>query len=398
MEKREPQLGEVKVRLAALVKAVEEVKEVSSSSIDDLLESTVLTDILRASEAVLGEGAKPWAVYEFYRLYIEGASRALLAHREGFPEESPLHRLVEQHGALLTIVLDHFALLAELARLNSYNEAASFLRKLKAVDGHLGKALEYFSWEESVVYPYLERHGVTLPSGVVHSERMRIREARQELLDVAEIPRDRLYRDYVQRLGQVSRALATILLVHFFREVNVVFPEALQVLQSAEWKRMQEEIQELEQCRIVGDFVSSAAGAPSSAGMIIDAHTPVILEHGQLTVEMLSLLLGTVPAELTFVDAEDIVRFYSHREKRFFDRSPDILGRPVQSCHPVETRAAVDELLARLRRGEAVVGYTLEKGKRRISVRYFAVRDKEGRYRGCLEVVEDVTELPDATR
>jgi DUF438 domain-containing protein len=226
---------------------------------------------------------------------------------------------------------------------------------------------------------------------------MRIREARQELLDVTEIPRDQFYRDYVLRLGQVSRALATILLVHFFREINVVFAEALQVLQSAEWKRMQEEMQELEQCRIVGDFVSSAARIPSSTAMIIDARTPVMLEHGQLTVEMLSLLLGTVPAELTFVDAGDIVRFYNHRENRVFDRSLEILGRPVQSCHPVKTRAAVNELLTRLKRGEAVVGYIREKGKRRVSVRYFAVRDKDGRYRGCLEVVEDVTEFGDAS-
>jgi uncharacterized protein len=114
---------------------------------------------------------------------------------------------------------------------------------------------------------------------------------------------------------------------------------------------------------------------------------------GVIAPELISPLLAALPLDITFIDAGDVIRYYSGY--RIFSRKPEVLGTKVQACHSPETRSRVDEVIAKLRNGsEREIEQFAEKDGRRVRVLYTAVRDGAGQYRGLLETVAWIGETP----
>jgi hypothetical protein len=104
-------------------------------------------------------------------------------------------------------------------------------------------------------------------------------------------------------------------------------------------------------------------------------------------------MLGVLPFDLSYVDENDRVRFYSEGE-RIFPRSPAVIGREVRNCHPPASVHKVEEILAAFKAGEKdTADFWIQMRGAFLHIRYFAMRDADGTYRGCLEVVQDVTRI-----
>ena len=117
------------------------------------------------------------------------------------------------------------------------------------------------------------------------------------------------------------------------------------------------------------------------------------LGTGVLTLEQLRQIFATLPVDLTFVDNEDRVRFFSEGPDRIFVRSPVIIGRKVQHCHPPKSVDTVERILADFRSGaQSTAEFWITFQGRFVHIRYFAVR-QDDRYMGCLEVTQDVTRM-----
>jgi PAS domain S-box-containing protein len=115
---------------------------------------------------------------------------------------------------------------------------------------------------------------------------------------------------------------------------------------------------------------------------------------GTLTLEQVNLILNHLPVEITFVDDREIVRYYNAQDAKMFSRKPEIIGGTVQECHSLASRPAVDKIIDAFRSGEKDVSELWIKHDRKlVHIRYFAVRDRDGKYRGCLEVVQDITNI-----
>ncbi len=117
-----------------------------------------------------------------------------------------------------------------------------------------------------------------------------------------------------------------------------------------------------------------------------------VLPTGALTLDQLKGLFATLPVDLTFVDVDDRVRFFSEGKDRVFARPKATLGRLVQHCHPPSSVHVVERILADFRAGrQSVAEFWLDFKGRFVHVRYFAVRDEGGTYLGTLEVTQDLT-------
>ena len=118
----------------------------------------------------------------------------------------------------------------------------------------------------------------------------------------------------------------------------------------------------------------------------------------KLSLEVIEALLDALPVDITFVDEEDRVRYFSKEGKRIFARSRKIIGIKVQKCHPQKSIHVVNQILEDFknnRRNSA--NFWIDLKGRKIYIRYFAVRDKEGKYLGCLEVTQDITDIQKIT-
>jgi len=116
------------------------------------------------------------------------------------------------------------------------------------------------------------------------------------------------------------------------------------------------------------------------------------------SIETLEAIFDALPVEVSFVDDADTVRYYSKGDKRIFKRTPAVIGRKVQDCHPPQSLHKVEQVISDLKSGKRdVAEFWIELGGRKIYIRYFAVRDKAGKYLGTLEVTQDITEIQKIT-
>jgi len=116
------------------------------------------------------------------------------------------------------------------------------------------------------------------------------------------------------------------------------------------------------------------------------------LDTGVLSAEQVNLLLTNLPVDISFVDENDTVVYYSATRERIFPRTPGVIGRKVQNCHPPKSLDTVTQILAAFRDGSRdVAEFWIEMNGKFVHIRYFALRDNAGKYRGSLEVSQDVT-------
>jgi len=115
-------------------------------------------------------------------------------------------------------------------------------------------------------------------------------------------------------------------------------------------------------------------------------------ETGAFSAEELEAMLNTLPFDITFVDKDDTVRYFSQGKDRLFVRAKAIIGRKVQQCHPQKSVHIVNRILDSFRKGtrDAAEFWINLQGKL-VHIRYFAVRDGASRYLGCVEVTQDIT-------
>jgi DUF438 domain-containing protein len=120
----------------------------------------------------------------------------------------------------------------------------------------------------------------------------------------------------------------------------------------------------------------------------------VRLPSGSFTIEELTLLLNTLPIDVTFVDKDDKVKFFTQGSHRIFDRNRAILGRDVRMCHPPHSMHIVDQILNDFKSGkESAAPFWIQMGPKFIYITYFPLRDKAGNYMGTIEFSQDLTEL-----
>ena len=118
----------------------------------------------------------------------------------------------------------------------------------------------------------------------------------------------------------------------------------------------------------------------------------------KLSYEVIEALLDVLPVDITFVDGDDRVRYFNKEGKRIFARSRKIIGIKVQKCHPQKSIHVVNQILQDFRNNKRdSANFWINLKGRKIYIRYFAVRDKEGKYLGCLEVTQDITDIQKVT-
>ena len=118
------------------------------------------------------------------------------------------------------------------------------------------------------------------------------------------------------------------------------------------------------------------------------------LEAGSFSLEELEAAFSTLPVDVTFVDKDDTVRYFNHGKERIFVRTKARIGRKVQQCHPPKSVHVVNSILDAFKKGTRnVAEFWLTVKNRLILIRYYAVRDGNGAYLGCLEVTQDITDI-----
>lgn len=289
------------------------------------------------------------------------------------------------------------ALRGAFARLASLAEGADPAQAVEACRAHVNALFDVFKHydrKEQLLFPCLERHGITGPSKVMWAKDDDVRALVKALgeafsavgADVAE------WRLVVATVGEPALASVEAMID---KEERILLPMALDLLTREEWGEIWTESPRFGWCLVEpGALYQPPAAVVPRDTVEMPSGRAMMFPTGHLTFDQLWGIFSMLPVDLTFVDADDRVAFFSEGPERIFARSRAIVGRLVQHCHPPKSVSIVDRILDDFKSGrQQVAEFWLTFQGRFVHVRYFAVRDGHGAYLGCLEVTQDVTAI-----
>lgn len=255
----------------------------------------------------------------------------------------------------------------------------------------------HYRRKEYLLFPYLEKYGFTGPSKVMwglHDDiRAQIKKV-SALLENASPVMTPMLSNALDALVEAMRSMT-------YKEEKILFPTSLKLLQAEDWRSIYDQEQE------IGHFLSARAAAwpgstdapaavqpPPAVTMQPGASAELPLDTGLLSLEQINLMLRHLPVDITYVDEHDKVRYFSQSSERIFERTAAIIGREVQNCHPPHSVHRVQRILDDFRSGKRdVAEFWITMGPRFVHIRYFALRDANGAYRGVIEVTQDLAPL-----
>ena len=246
--------------------------------------------------------------------------------------------------------------------------------------------------EELHLFPRLEQKGMPRhggPLGVMLQEHERAREIISRLVPLATA----YAAGNTGTLAELRAAFgeyATLCKDHFWKENDILYPMAQRVLSEAEAAEVVRGIEEVE----AGLGAGTRARYYRIAEQIIEQGELRDLSFG-LERDVLAAILNALPVELSFIDHEDRVRYFSHEHgEKIFGRTRGAIGTAVQNCHPPKSLHLVNQILADFRAGKREVAeFWIDMGGRMVHIRYWPIRGEDGRYLGTLETVQDVSAI-----
>jgi len=226
-------------------------------------------------------------------------------------------------------------------------------------------------------------------------EHDKIREIKKNLYNIIDEHENIVFQDFIKQFGNITISLVDMLTSHFFKENNILFPTAMKVITESEWNEVIKQFNEIGYCCFTPVHAKVAVEeieTPTDEPEIEEGKVP--FETGRLSKEEIESIFNTLPVDITFVDKDDAVRYFSEKEDKIFVRTKAILGRKVQQCHPQKSVHIVNQILKdfKIGRKDSADFWINFEGKL-IYIRYFAVRSKNGEYLGCVEVTQDITNI-----
>jgi len=318
------------------------------------------------------------------KVFEEGlASQAAPAAVPGHPVQV----LMAENRALEKVVAETQDVLTRLKDKPGRKDRPADLSRLVLLAAPLAEIEKHYLKKENQLFPRLEDKGVSGPSKVMWAVHDDIRAHLKEFRRALELGDA----DLVVRTGlwvlQEMRDMIT-------KEEKILFPMCLEKFDEADWARVKMGEEEIGYAWIApapgwSPASSDGPGSSTSGGA---AGGPIALDTGALTAGQIDLMLTHLPVDISFVDETDTVIYYSGTADRIFPRTPGVIGRKVQNCHPPKSVDVVERILEAFRSGERdVAEFWIESGGKFIHIRYFALRDEAGTYKGTLEVSQDAT-------
>ena len=330
-----------------------------------------------------------------------------------YPENHPLWVYLEEINAVEKVALEADELLKQ----------EKFIKNpWLGVFDSLAEWRTHLSRKQNQLYPMLEDHGFDRPTRIMWTFDDAVRDAISA--SYALLREDK----YEEFLASVPETLAKLRDLNS-KELEVLLPTSYKLLSDEEFVRMSKNDHEIgyaiiqapglyvvpgindsaaqlngnnsaqggaavsneflnDLAGLLSKYVGPVGGAPVGKDAVLDVAT------GKLTLEQINLLFRHLPVDLSYVDENELVKFYSDTPHRIFPRSANVIGREVKNCHPAKSVHIVEEIVEKFRSGEQTQAeFWINKPGLFIYVIYTAVRDENGKFRGVLEMMQDCTHI-----
>ncbi len=355
-----------------------------------LLSRVSPSEIAQMEQSLIADGMPEEEVKRLCDVHVQVFAESLETQEKlEVPPGHPVHTFQLENRAVSELVDRARFILADLESPPDDETLKKWGEELKTLFEKISEIEKHYIRKENQLFPALEDHDISGPSKVMWAIHDDIRELMKSVM------KDLESKDYDSAIVD-GIVLTTAISDMVYKEENILFPMCLETLSDADWARVHEGSDE-----IGYTLVEPETGWIPAEGALAEApperrgagEAPIWLNTGGLTPKQLDLVINSLPLDITFVDASDRVQYYSDRE-RIFPRSPGIIGRAVQNCHPPSSVNIVEQILDAFKSGEQdSADFWIQSDGKFIYIRYFAIRDEDGNYEGTLEVSQEVSDI-----
>ena len=323
--------------------------------------------------------------------------------RPNVPEDHPLSRYYQENEEMKRLLLAVEDLVQYPVIKNQWLELFDQLRKYPI----------HYSRKQNQLYPLLEQKGFDRPTTTMWTFDDMVRDNIRDAYNLLEAGNEEEFIKSCKKLIFYGRDLME-------KEETILYPTSYAMITAEEFEDMKEGDLEIgyafftpAEKRVKGTTVAGkptdtpASSTPEAAGFAADLQQllskygysaggseKLDVTTGKLTLEQINLIYQHLPFDISFVDENELVCFYSDTDHRIFPRSKNVIGRQVMNCHPRKSAHVVREVIDKLRSGEQdKAEFWINKPGFFIYIIYVAVRDAEGNFRGVIEVMQDCTHI-----
>ncbi|MCL2884663.1 MAG: DUF438 domain-containing protein [Oscillospiraceae bacterium] len=373
-------------------KSLEEARAKFAKTFDGVASS----EIAAAEAALIAEGVPVEEVQRLCDVHAalfgdavqEGEATAAAADSADRPGH-PVHTLKCENRAIETYIDEQVR--PALATLWEGNTPAA-REALKTALLELTSIRLHYQRKENLFFPYMERHSITAPPKVMWGVDDEIRAGIDEAAALTAGGGD------VQSVKAAVDGVIAKIREMIFKEETIMVPMALEDFTGDEWRQIAAQSGEIGYTLI---DPPPAFGPADSAAPVWTPSAPagpvtgdIELPTGALRADELAAMLNTLPVDITFVDKDDTVRYFSQGQERIFPRTKAVIGRKVVHCHPPASVHIVEGILADFKSGKKThEDFWIPMGDRTVYIRYFAVRNDGGDYLGTLEMTQNIAPI-----
>lgn len=358
------------------------------------LQQVLYNEVVETEQELIAEGLPAEEVLKFCDLHTMVLDGHIdVSSMRKVPPGHPVDVFFEENKAIRKLISDANDAIEKIkngqddALHQSIMEIQGLFNQMMDIDKH-------FKRKEYLVFPYLEKKGITGPPKVMwgkHDEIRTLLQGAVESIRACPLDREELMTVAEIMLKPALKGVEDMIA----KEEEILFPMALENLTEAEWFEVHRQTLDIGYCLYDPqvEWIPSVTQAAYESDQITGDGL-VRLPSGSFTSEELLAILNTLPVDITFVDRNDKVKYFSQGSHRIFTRSRAILNRDVRQCHPPGSVHFVEKILDDFKSGrENYAPFWIQMKGHFIYIAYYALRNEHNQYVGTLEVSQDLTEL-----
>jgi len=372
----------------------EEVKE----EFAEVLRSATPQEISEIEQALIAEGLPVEDIQYLCDVHVAMFRESL--------DEQPSADMLPGHpiytfrteNELVTIVLND---VRNTLRKLQQSQTADLTAKLQENIEKLKEFDRHYERKENLLFSYLEKVDFSGPSSVMWGIHDDIRKGWKKMSEALS-SREKLDLIEIQNINQIFTPVENMMREMIYKEERILFPTAIERLAEADWLAIyaQEDDFGFSYVQRGDDWPDKGSQQKREPTMDTIKENKEIkmkqfpLMTGDLSISQINRMLTRLPVDLTYVDENDTVLFFSETPERIFKRTAAIIGRKVQNCHPPQSMDKVQQILDDFKAGTRDnAEFWIQMNGMFIHIEYFAMHDEEGNYKGTLEVSQDLTRL-----
>ncbi len=370
--------------------SVEETRQ----KLSDLMGSVPYGEVIRAEQELINEGLPQEEVLKFCDIHTDALKGKIdVSSARSVPSGHPVDTMKKENSALTKEIEKIKILFDKAVKIRPEEDASKLLLEIRSIFNSLMDVEKHYLRKENLVFPYLEKYNITGPPVVMWGKHDEVREflkSSQKLFEESKTATAEELNSYIEFV--FSPAIKSIEEM-IYKEENILFPMCLDAFTEIDWAEIYTQSDEIGYCI----FSPTDKWMPSIEGYSEPRKKEsgrINLSTGSFSVEEMEALFNSLPVDLTFVDKDDRVKFFSHGENRIFERNRAILGRKVQFCHPPKSVHIVEQIVNDFKSGKQdSAKFWINFQNKYVHIAYYAVRNANKEYLGTLEVTQDINQF-----